>query len=183
MIKVKITNKRAGKAYRKAATELRRNILKATELAGRYIKAKVQEVFMAQGPGWAPLNPEYVKWKARSGFDTRILFRHYRLFQAINFERLSFDSGHVGIADGKYTGIAREVSPWRRGEFKRLSKSVMRLREERMTFVDVARIHEYGGGRTPPRPFFKPVFENEKEKIVQFYMDAVTEALAPYRPL
>lgn len=177
MIQCKITNKRAHARIRKVGSALRRNILKATELVGRYLKVKVQEVFTNQGPGWAPLNPIYLAWKGASGFDTRILFRHYRLFQAINFKRTSFDSGHVGIVDGKYTGIEREVSPWRRGTFQRLPRSVMRLRPERMSFADVARIHELGGGRVPPRPFFAPVAEQEKDKVVQFYLDAINEAL------
>jgi hypothetical protein len=166
---------------RKFPGKLRRELVQATEKSGQYLTVKVHERFGEQGPGWRNLSPAYEKWKQEQGFDSRILLRTTKLFSAIKYRRLGFNRGMVGVDPGGYGGIGRYASPWKKKNFKRLDKKVMKLHMERATFEEVARRHELGGSRIPARPFFGPTALKEARMVMAFYAKALEQALIAAR--
>lgn len=158
-------------------THIKLETLRATHQTGKYLVKAVRRRFKQQGPGWRPLHPTYRDWRKRMGLGSAIMMRTLRLYHSIHFVRSSYTGGFVGVQNGYYPPIRSTLSPTRRKRFRRFPKNIFRLRREQMSVTTVAKIHEYGLGRSPRRPFFGPTAVESRKIVRQIYSRALARAL------
>lgn len=124
-------------AVQVASRNFSRNL--ANHLAGR-----VRQVLIAQeeASNWAPLSPEYARYKEREGLDDRILIATRFYLHRI---RARLDE----TGDGYVVGLPRQQIP---GQQDSLTY------EQLSIWLEFGTRNADGSFKMPPRPHFQPVF-------------------------
>jgi hypothetical protein len=143
-------------------------LAEAATRAGNYLLDDLVDVIESQSMGWTPLSAKYLEWKAKNGFDTRILIRSSLMKQAIRFKRIGF-GGWVGIPAG--LPYPKNVSG-----MASLVKRKPRKASRQPTIGEIMNRHESGDGR-PRRPLFGPVYRLARPEITRLYTKALRDAI------
>lgn len=130
-----------------AVSRIKMEVRKATHEAGKHLKAKVQESFDMEGPGWARLADSTIRTKGHS----RILYDTGTLRRSQKVTIKSWKSGHVGPGTAGYP----------RGR----------------TATQVAIWMERPYGTQPARPIYGPVAQREADEVARIYHEAILRAL------
>lgn len=119
---------------------VRKSASEQLEDLGGGLKDQVQALILGQMYLWVPLNPDYLKAKIKGGFDPRILVRTKEYVESITVYSLGNPSDRIAFRVSPPVGEA--------------------LHNSGLTFVELARVHEFGDrqGRIPSRPHWRVVW-------------------------
>jgi hypothetical protein len=155
---------------------LQREMVVATREAGLLILKEMRAVFLRQGPNWPQLSPSYLRWKMRGGWDTRILYRTGRLFNALRFRRDGVGAGFVGVdSPERYPNLWSVRALWR-GKRRTIPPG----KAYNPTVVQVASYHENPSSRNRgiKRDFAWRTREKAKKILRRSFSEALKRALA-----
>jgi hypothetical protein len=136
----------------------------ASEEVGQMIVQEVRAVLDEQK--FEKLSGPYYNWKARYGYDQRILFRRGFLYDNIYWMKTGRNSGAVRVRDIMYPPMPHYGTRKRRpGKPKQYSMAY------------VAKVHQEGRGNNPQRPFFSMAADRVRAKSYKIFYREIKGAL------
>jgi len=119
------------------ATYDKYRISKHNEIYQDYVN-ELREVILKQKYAWTPLSKNYLKWKQKHGYDTRIYIQKGEFLKSIGIFR-DGNTLYIGVDENK-------------------------VHHSGLTYGQLWRILEFGTNKIPPRPLFRPTALNVMEK-------------------
>jgi hypothetical protein len=174
---LKVTAKLDAKGFttgiRKLKSAMMTELAQETDNIGKMLIEGVKNTLDSQ-KGFRDISADWRNYKARHGFDTRILFQTHQMYNQISYKRNTTSVGEIGGQVGYRKGaMHRRAKP---------GKSMRKVMHQRSSSGAIstgwlASAHEEGKGRLPSRPFFAPTAAKYHKAIIARYQAAIRKAI------
>jgi hypothetical protein len=170
---------------------LHTELLQTADTLGALLVGWTRDTILAQN--FHPLTPRYKSWKAKHGYDTRILLMTHQMFDSITYKRMSSSmaliSGQIGFkasamhshwtSSRKHPAGDSIKRRTKRGRSSAWSPGASRGSSS----IGMAELGKWLEGEnsevsrfTKKRPFFEPTARGHRQEVWDHFMAAVVRA-------